>query len=247
MNVSANTVFHFTRTYDNLLGILREEFKPRYNYEDLKDVIPNVPLFQTYIPMTCFCDIPLSAIEKHADEYGPYAIGLTKEWAERKGLNPILYLRKGSQAAEYVKDLIVGFRNHTELAADLPFVQSFYEFNTIIKAYEEHPQGKPSGKVFYDEREWRYVPRILNHEFYSRLTWEDYNNKEKRSASERQLDAHHRLGFRPSDIRYLIVTSEEQILRLAREIPRIKHKYNRNEQVLLITKIKSLESLQEDL
>ena len=249
MNVSANTVFHFTRTYANLLGILEKEFKPRYNHEDLTNVMPDIAnfLYQTYIPMTCFCDIPLSAIQDHATRYGSYAIGLTKEWAKKMGLNPILYLRENSQMAEYVKELIKGFRNHTELSIDPPLVQSFYELMSHIKAYEQPAIGTDTAKVFYNEREWRYVPRISNDKSYSRLTSSDYNNTHERIAAERKIDERHRLRFEPNDIRYLIVSNDEEILQLARKIPTIKSKYSPDDQLLLTTKVKSMESLKEDI
>jgi hypothetical protein len=242
MNVSANAVFHFTKSFERLLGILREEFNPRYNMEDLSSVIPELPLYQQRIPMTCFCDIPLGAIAGHSQCYGSYGIGLTKDWAEKRGLNPILYLRRASRVSKYIKDLLVGFREHMNLSRDPGFVQAFYEFTSHVKAYADDR----SGRVFYNEREWRYVPTIPSDRFYARLSMEDYADETKRRPAERELDLHHRLGFEPDDIRYLIVASEGEVLRLACEIPRIKQKYSADQKTLLTTRIHSLESLNAD-
>jgi hypothetical protein len=34
--------------------------------------------------MVCFCDLPLSLIGKHLDEYGDFAIGLERHWGAQK-------------------------------------------------------------------------------------------------------------------------------------------------------------------
>jgi len=247
MNVSANTVFHFTRSYENLVGILKEEFKPRYNMEDWSDVFAGLQLYQTYVPMTCFCDIPLVAIAEHSRQYGRYAIGLTKVWARTKGLNPVFYVRKNSLASKYLKKLLVGFRKHMELAADPTFVQSFYEFDAYAKPFEGRSRNSVQKKVFYDEREWRYVPKITDGAWYGRLSEDQLEDRNYRMRSEKELDENYRLGFRPNDIRYLIVSQNTEVLDLANRIRPIKYKYDPDEQTLLITKIVSMESIEEDL
>ena len=77
--ISANTLFHFTKTIDNIRNILTDTFSPRYCLEHLAFMASeNIDLA---IPMVCFCDIPLSQIIDHVDTYGEYAIGLNKDWA----------------------------------------------------------------------------------------------------------------------------------------------------------------------
>ena len=65
--------------------------------------------------------------------------------------------------------------------------------------------------------------------------------------AEERLDENYRLGFRPNDIRYLIVSQSTEVLDLANRIRPIKYKYDPDEQTLLITKIVSMESIEEDL
>lgn len=70
--LSANTLFHFTRTRETLINILKTRFYPRLSLEEnfffskMGDKIA--------YPMVCFCDIPLSQIKNHTNSYGKYAI-----------------------------------------------------------------------------------------------------------------------------------------------------------------------------
>jgi hypothetical protein len=71
MAISAQTLFHFTKSAEALIGILREEFKPRYCLEDQTVMRhPDGPnMLELAIPMVCFCDIPLSSIIWCCDNY----------------------------------------------------------------------------------------------------------------------------------------------------------------------------------
>ena len=89
MNISANTLFHFTRDYDKLINILKTHIKVRLCNEKClfggKDD-------RWSIPIACFCDIPLSNILDHTEKYGNYAIGIKKSWAIKKKITPVLYV-----------------------------------------------------------------------------------------------------------------------------------------------------------
>lgn len=82
--LSANTLFHFTNNIDNIINILTNEFSPRYCMESF-EFLGGCDL-EIAIPMVCFCDIPLSQIKNHIENYGGYAIGLSKEWGGQKEL-----------------------------------------------------------------------------------------------------------------------------------------------------------------
>src|SRR5688572_23249447 len=90
--ISANTLFHFTNSIDNLLNILRNEFRPRFcleNYNLLRLRVPAEVGFEFAVPMVCFCDLPLSQTGAHLSVYGDYGIGMTKVWGQRKGITPV--------------------------------------------------------------------------------------------------------------------------------------------------------------
>ena len=86
--ISANTLFHFTSSLDNLTGILINDFYPRYCLEDFSDFLEHK--YRIAIPMVSFCDIPLSQIHNHIKYYGGYALGLKKEWGRRNKISPII-------------------------------------------------------------------------------------------------------------------------------------------------------------
>jgi hypothetical protein len=93
MGLSSNSIIHFTNSKESLIGILNDNFKLFYCKENI--IIGN-RTFEFAVPMVSFCDIPLSEVKAHIEKYGKYGIGLTKEWAEKQKLNPVLYIEKDS-------------------------------------------------------------------------------------------------------------------------------------------------------
>src|ERR1044072_4036723 len=100
ISLSSNTLFHFTNNAENLMSILSSGFKPRFCLEQFgtmdlflteseKEIVTNKELNEEAIPISCFCDLPMSHISSHLEFYGAYGIGLTKDWAIKNGLTPI--------------------------------------------------------------------------------------------------------------------------------------------------------------
>ena len=117
--LSSSTLFHFTNTAEKLLGILENEFYPRYCLEEWTVVkLGTTEPHEIAIPMVCFCDLPLSKISEHLQFYGSYGIGLSKQWGVIKGINPVLYLNKGT----FINDHLDTIRNNMVLfCGDLMF------------------------------------------------------------------------------------------------------------------------------
>ncbi len=103
-SISANTLFHFTPTKENLLSILNRRFYVRYSLE-IFDTILDKGTSELVVPMTCFCDIPLSQIKNHTAAYGSYAIGLSKFWGIRNQVSPVHYVYPNSTTSEILKSL----------------------------------------------------------------------------------------------------------------------------------------------
>lgn len=72
-NSHSDTLFHYTKSLDTVISILKEGFKVSYSGEQItKDIFIG-------IPMISFCDIPVELCEEHRTKYGNYAIGISKK------------------------------------------------------------------------------------------------------------------------------------------------------------------------
>jgi Putative abortive phage resistance protein AbiGi, antitoxin len=99
MSISTNSIIHYTNTSNKLKGIIKEGFKIKYCYECL---ITGGVTYSNAHPLISFCDIPLSDSSRHFGLYGHYGIGISKEWAKKKRINPVLYIDEDSKIAEAI-------------------------------------------------------------------------------------------------------------------------------------------------
>jgi hypothetical protein len=130
MPLSSDSLFHYTTGgMPAIKGILSNGFRISYCEEQLpfhyrasKDIPGYVcqisQYFQAgapdkyyiYIPMVCFCDIPIANINTHLKRYGvekngkmkAYSIGLSKSWGTTKGLNQVMYLIANSSVSREI-------------------------------------------------------------------------------------------------------------------------------------------------
>lgn len=108
--ISAKALFHFTKSKETLFKIIANGFRPSYSAEF--GPVTGGRINPAYIPMCCFCDLPLSSLKFHmfgdkwkhngnefsSSGYGNYGLGMTKEWGKLKGLNPVLYMNYNVEA-----------------------------------------------------------------------------------------------------------------------------------------------------
>ncbi len=173
MGISAKTLFHFT-DFESLKGILKNGFYPRCSPEQLhifnEDAIA--------IPMVSFCDIKFSQLGDHIKTYNNYGIGMTKKWGVSKGVNPVFYMENGSQPLELVKPIIMNFFSIMSLQEKIgqpDYLKYNYEIIKLtfqLVMYYKRNNGQRWNKKtkefigkkinFYDEREWRYCPPLIN-------------------------------------------------------------------------------------
>ncbi len=232
-NLSSNTVFHFTNSIERLIGILSNNFEPRYCLEKTEylssRVLENIEMAY---PMVCFCDIPLSKIKKHIGVYGNYGIGLKKTWSQKKNLSPIIYTRKNARTSKNIEQMINWSATNLNNIIDdenLEKLKSFVsDFIMFTKPYygEMQREGKKIKRRFYDEREWRWIPKIERKDTYIHLDKESFSNKEFRENANRIVAKHYKLTFNPNDINYLIIDNDSEIDGFIERIEEIKNRYD---------------------
>jgi len=247
--ISANTLYHFTNSAENIVGILENEFQSKYCLEDCS-YAGDVNLKLAF-PMICFCDLPLSQIKNHLKTYGSYGIGMSKEWGIKNGLNPVLYVEKGSllnQSLEAIIENIVKMDfNDTGLEENI-----FLNIVNIVRCMKAYKgdlfrDGETKKNIrFYDEREWRYIPDVSQFGGRMSLGKEEFQNSITR-ANENSKIKDVKLKFEPNDINYIIVSKKGEILSMIEAIEDIKGlKYDSDTVKTLTSKILTSEQIKED-
>lgn len=242
----SHTLFHFTNA-DGLLGILSDNFHPRYMRE--RYVSPTGP-WDYWIPAVCFCDIPLSLIGDHIDEYGEYGIGLSRDWALNSKLNPVLYYHGGSDFFSQFNKMMSsihidssnptsseGLQHRTDRLCASSYLFHYY------KPYQGYDFKIQKDKWFYDEREWRYVPYI---EERAMIIESDADFNPRKEALNEYLKKYV-LKFTPADINCLIIKSESQRLEFIKWVTNIKSGYTDDEVKVLVSKIMTVEQIRNDI
>jgi hypothetical protein len=122
-------LFHFTKEQINLFDILDSNFKVSYAREKVEGLETKR---EFAVPMVSFCDLKLSELKVHMGNYGNFGIGLTKEWANRNGLNPVMYINKYCPFTDNFNNSLNSVFKKLELILKVLF---FKEFQKIILKY----------------------------------------------------------------------------------------------------------------
>jgi len=233
MNNSSNTLFHFTKKIDNVIGILKDGFKPNYRKENLnlilkKDDNRDSPL-NIYFPMVCFCDIPLSQAKNHMKNYGNYGIGLSKDWGIEKKISPVLYAHNNSEILSYAAQLYDQVDNKNQETHT--YIHGIF---SMTKPYKETLRKNGKEIRFYDEREWRFVPN--NPKIMAEETFRNARMRNRYYVSP--------LEFDPTNIKYIIIDKDDDRNLIIREL---KHNEKYKDDIeSLISKIISAKMIEED-
>ena len=256
MPLSTNSIIHYTKSLKNLYNILEIGFSIKYCQEKFS-FGDDVSELRFAYPMVCFCDIALSEVKKHLNSYGHYGIGLKKEWAVQKGLNPVLYLEKNSSLTT---SILKQARKILEIEGDVDENTQTIEIKKNWKqellttcSYMKNYEGsiKIKGKEnpnyrFYNEREWRYVPiarelggnqRAIMIDTYS-ANKEKFNNEVGKIKLEFDIS---------KDISYIIVKNENDIHRILNFISKkFRTKLPATDIEILMTKILTTKQIIND-
>lgn len=271
--ITANALFNFMREYSYLeKAILNMAICPRYYPEDISylNLKSNFKdLTEWYIPMTCFCDIPLHQISYHAEGnsvssidqgYGKFSIAFHKEFGIRKGIQPIHYLNENSAHVEELVNAMHLLLNQVNTAAGINEVLTnfIFEYIRMIKPYVGTMKRRDKDnnvieitKNFQDEHEWRYIPQLNPGELPLMLVEEEDIRAEEINKIYTNSIPQTRNGvleFNVEDVRYIFVETVQHRERLIRFI-RGKRKGKRlssQEKDILISKIMVYDELKED-
>jgi len=209
MNPRSSTLFHFTKSESILFDIFKNGFWPRYCLEDIQWQGFEGFDFVAF-PMVCFCDIPLARISEHIGFYGSYGIGLSKDWAERNNLNPLLYVSSGSDLSHTVSQIMNNSLQLKEGNKDEAVDHVRYLIAHTKPAIGRMMiDGEPTKKDFYQESEWRYVPR--HEKVRTHLRQEVFEKDEKLKEAHDNSKEHASLQFLPSDVSYVFVPKDSDI------------------------------------
>lgn len=232
-NISSLSLFHFTNSLQTLERILTSRhFIVSYCEER------HWGGYKFSIPMACFCDIPLSQIAAHINRYGCYGIGLNDKWDNSKKLSSVIYSRPESELSRWVtktlKNIACGKIN---AISD----EAIYLLSRIKKNYGKFAHNKKNKAekeelvCFYNEREWRYVPKNLKIEDIKvGKENEDFELPQKEEF----------LTFDFSDIKYIIIGSECEREKIIKHINKIKTE--EKERDLLKSRIISTAQIMQD-
>lgn len=216
MSLSSNSLLHFTKNFNNLKGILTKTFKVNYCRENLK---AGDKFFDILVPVVSFSDVPFSQVMHQIKAYGSYGIGLSKSWAMRNGLNPVLYVERESNIgstfyqslfSKISSDQISLMHMETENKNIMDIIRYMKNYEGDL---ERIGRKTKRNYRFSDEREWRYVlpPSNVNQLFGNCNTF--YGKGEFIKILKTQLNekiAHEYLHFGPEDVTYIIIKSERE-------------------------------------
>lgn len=220
-SIHPSSVFHFTNNFNALQGILKDKsFRISYARENFSGINKH---HQSLVPMVSFCDIRIADLKNHIESYGNYGVGLSKKWAEKSRLSPVLYISQDSPIAD---DLIYSLQklptllklfdpNWQQKNEEREVYLSICRLRQYVKNYEGRLDRKDNAinnYRFSDEREWRYVLREHVYSFVPQANYTDDQKKQANKNIEKE-----RLSFGIEDLRYIIVESSSEMKELIGE------------------------------
>ena len=219
--ISSDQLMHFVKKQEYLIQILNHNFYPRLCCED---AIKSLFKSDVYVPMKCFCDIPLNNLKEHMKTYGDYGVGFKKSWGEKVGLTPVIYYNENSPYIQNIKKVHNDWINRLNNSKDDVKRSEIVEVIRILKSsftmykpiYGEYNRISKSGNNynFYNEREWRYLLPAISSTAYlqgnelPQYIIDDYNGVEKGGEWKKgKLELGNQIEFTYDDIDFVIIPS----------------------------------------
>lgn len=235
-NFRTSCIFRFSKEFSSIKKVIKSGIIPNYCEEDLSFDDKQIVIG---IPMACFCDIPLTLMEEQNKRYGEYGIGLTKEWALKNEIAPVMYIANDIDLKPYCyinqnienTSAVVNSKAFSEEYRRKTIFQGFpvaMYIQTLelekeqdlcatsvrcFKKYEGQYKNKPINN--YLENEWRYI--VLESE---KIKWkwskEEYESwrfpsgiKNKKKPAPSSELKEFTLTFTPEDVKYILVKDDD--------------------------------------
>lgn len=254
MGLYPSILFHFTNRA-NFNSILKDTFKLSYARES---IIGKTNKREFGVPMVSFCDLRLSELKDHIESYGKYGIGLTKEWAYRKGLNPVFYVTETSSFTDnFLTALNEVYRTVNKIIDPSDNIKMSKTYMNLLNTYRyiKNYQGvlkrrnqKPIYNYrFANEREWRYVAPITDDmDYHPFVPISRINTKAKKKELNNKI-SHKKLSFQPDDINYLIVENDSDINGLIKHLGKVKIFFSTATKERLASRILTFDQIKNDI
>lgn len=206
MGLSSNIIWHQT-DFKGLKAILTErQFKCSYSLEDIHWKSSHLELA---FPMISFCDIPLSDMDDYLGKYGKYTIGMKRSWGKKHGFTPVWYQNHQSNSLCE----LAAFHNDLEENQYNEQTKQIWNVLSCVKNYEGRLKKYEFERYrFYDEREIRFVPSLIEIEsmgikpILSSVDYENYKTQHKGLSLVNEIA----LPFELNDIDYILVSALNQ-------------------------------------
>lgn len=144
--------------------------------------------------VVCFADLRRSELKGHIRNFSSEVyVKMSKDWAIRKNVSPVTYYSEKSTLSSAIYRALIDYTSKHKDEREI-----FYPVNLmlgLLKQYRGHYFDKnlkefSSREVcFYLEREWRYLPLVMDGEAYY-MEESDFLDESLRRAKQQELVEH---------------------------------------------------------
>ena len=236
MRIYSNSFIHYTKSIDAIKGIIEHGFYVHFCKEEIYSESGKTSYIG--IPMTCFCDIPLSHIGE--SKYGEIGIGMNRMWGVQHYLQPVLYYpnNKNCESTKMVMKAEKAFKTDKkdyEAYKILGYAKPMFKLNKANKEVSNYNNSN------YIDREYRRLYQSKGQHKWQ--TVKEYNNNTQKKHIGSPLK------FSVKDIDFIIIKREHfmEIFEFIQGLNMIggkeKEPITQEKRILLISKIMIYETL----
>lgn len=209
-------LYHCTN-YDSLEKILESKsFQPSFCIEKSTYLGKE---FEFAFAMVCFADLLENELKEHISKFGDSYICMSKDWAIKKLLSPVIYYNSDSVVSSSLKHFILNVANsrNSRDSIDVKYASLLMSFCKQYEGPYYNNKTKNWDKKltsFYTEREWRWVPMPTDREANYLDPYEFYNDRIVQEKKAELIAHGYILRFNWNDILCIGVNSAAEKKRI---------------------------------